>query len=58
MCVIKDVCELIDLIEAGRELDMSLWESVMELSNLLMEKMVHIDARIIRFKGDNEVLGR
>ena len=30
----------------------------MEWSNRFIEKMVRIDARIIRFKGDNEVLGR
>ena len=39
-------------------LDMSWWESVMEWSNRFIEKMVRIDTRIIRFKGDNEVLGR
>ena len=33
-------------------------ESVMEWSNRFIEKMVRIDARIIRFKGDNEVLWR
>ena len=30
----------------------------MKWSNRFIEKMVRIDARIIRFKVDNEVLGR
>ena len=42
----------------GNQLYMSWWESVMEWSNRFIEKMVRIDARIIRFKGDNEILGR